>query len=83
MHELNNIPYDFTIEVKNRLKGLDLVDRIPEESWIEVRDIVQEVESNMILKRRKSKKAKWLSPDALKVPEERKKVKASGNRENS
>lgn len=74
MHELSSIPYDFTIEVKNRFKGLDLVDRIPEESWTEVRDIVQEVASNKIPKRSKSKKAKWqndllksLQEDAVRV----------------
>ena len=60
-HDLNQIPYDYTLEVTNRFKGLDLIDRAPEELWMEVRNIVQEVETKIIPKKKKCKKAKWLS----------------------
>ena len=56
-HDLNQIPYDYTVEVRNRFKGLDLIDRVPDELWNEVRDIVQETGSNTILKKNKCKKA--------------------------
>ena len=61
---LNQIPYDYTVEVRNRFKGLDLIDGVPDELWTEVRDIVQVVVIKTILKRKKCKKAKWLSEDA-------------------
>ena len=60
-YDLNQIPYDYTVEVKNRLKGLDLIDRVPDEIWTEVRDIVRETGINTISKKKKCKKAKWLS----------------------
>ena len=60
-YDLNQIPYDYTVEVTNRFKGLDLIDRVPEELWAEVRDIVQEAVINTIPKKKKWKKAKWLS----------------------
>ena len=61
----NQIPYVYTVEVMNRLKGLDLVDRVPEELWIEVHNIVQEVVTKIVPKKKKCKKAKWLSEKAL------------------
>ena len=60
-YDLNQIPYDYTVEVTNRFKGLDLIDRVPEEPWAEVCDIVQEAVIKTILKKKKCKKAKWLS----------------------
>ena len=62
---LNQIPYDYIVEVTNRFKGLDLIDRVPEELWMEVRDIVQEVMIKTIPKKKKCKKAKWLSEEGL------------------
>ena len=62
---LNQIPYDFTVEVTNRFKGFDLIDRVPEELWTEVHDIVQEARIKTIPKKKKCKKAKWLSEKAL------------------
>ena len=64
-YDPNQIPYDYTVEVKNRFKGLDLIDRVSEELWMEVRDIVQETEIKTIPKKKKCKKAKWLSEEAL------------------
>ena len=66
-YDLNQIPYDYTVEVTNRFKGLDLLDRVLEELWMEVRDIVQEVVMETIPKRNKCKKAKWLSEKALQI----------------
>ena len=60
-YDLNQIPYDFTVEVRNRFKGLDLIDRVPKELWTEVHDIVQEAVIKTIPKKKKCKKAKWLS----------------------
>ena len=62
-YDLSQIPYDYTVEVKNRVKGLDLIDRVPKELWTEVHDIVQETKT--IPKKKKCKKAKWLSEEAL------------------
>ena len=59
-NELNQIPYDYTVEVTNRFKGLALIDRMPEELWMEVHDIVQEAAIKTIPKKKKCKKAKWL-----------------------
>ena len=64
-YDLNQIPYDYTVEVRNRFKGLDLIHKVPEELWTEVHDIVQEVVIKNILKKKKCKKAKWLSEEAL------------------
>ena len=58
-YDPNQIPYDYTVEVKNRFKGLDLVDRVPEEPWTEVRNIVQEAVTKTIPKKKKCKRAKW------------------------
>ena len=65
-YELNQIPYDYTVEVRNRIKGLDLIDRVPDELWMEVHDIVQETGSKTIPKKKKCKKAKWLSESPYK-----------------
>ena len=64
-YDLNQIPYDYAVEVKNRFKGLDLIDRVPEELWMEVHNIVQEVVIKIILKKKKCKKAKCLSEEGL------------------
>ena len=61
--DLNQIPYDYTVEVTNRFKGLDLIDRVPEELWTEVCDIIQEAVIKTIPKKKKCKKAKWLSEE--------------------
>ena len=66
-YDLNQIPYDYTVEVRNRLKGLDLIDRVPDELWMEVRDIVQETGIKTIPKKKTCKKAKWLSGEALQI----------------
>ena len=70
-YDLNQIPYDYTVKVTNRFKGLDLIDRVPEELWMEVCDIVQEAGIKTIPKKKKSKKAKWLSEEALQIVEKR------------
>ena len=72
-YDLNHIPYDDTVEVMNRFKGLDLVDRVPEELWAEVHNIVQEAVIKTIPKKKKCKKAKWLSEEDLHIAEEREK----------
>ena len=66
-YDLNQIPYDYTVEVRNRFKGLDLIDRVPGELWNEVRDIVQETGIKTIPMEKKCKKAKWLSVKALQI----------------
>ena len=65
--DLNQIPYDYTVEVRNRFKGLDLIDRVPDELWTEVHDIVQETGIKTIPMEKKCKKAKWLSEEALQI----------------
>ena len=65
-YELNQIPYDYTVEVRNRFKGLDLIDTVPGELWREVHDIVQEAGIKTTPKKKKCKKAKWLSEEAVK-----------------
>ena len=79
-YDQNQIPYNYTVEVTNRFKGLDLVDRVPEELWI-VFDIVQEAVIKTIHKKKKCKRAKWLSEEALQIAEERRKAKGKGKRE--
>ena len=66
-YDLNQIPYDFTVEVRNRFKGLDLIDRVPDELWMEVLNIVQERGIKTIPMETKCKKAKWLSEEALQI----------------
>ena len=77
-YDLNQIPYDYTVEVRNRFKGLDLRDRVPEELWMEFRDIVQEAVIKTISKKMKCKKAKWLSEEALQIAVKRREVKGKG-----
>ena len=72
----NQIPYDYTVEVRNRFKGLDLIDRVPDELWMEVHDTVQEAGIKTIPKKKKCKKAKWLSEKALQIAVKRKEVNA-------
>ena len=66
-YDLNQIHYDYTVEVTNRFKELDLIDRVPEELWTEIHDIVQEAVIKTIPKKKKCKKAKWLSEEALQI----------------
>ena len=80
-YDLNRILYDYTVEVRNRFKGLDLMDRVPDELWMEVRDIVQETGIKTILKKKKCKKAKWLSEEALKIAVRRREAKSKGEKE--
>ena len=72
-YDLNEIPYDYTMEVTNRFKGLDLIDTVPDELWMEVCDIVQETGIKTIPKKKKCKKAKWLSEQALQIAVKRSK----------
>ena len=80
-YDLNQICYDYTVEVTNRFKGLDLIDRVPEEQWMEVCDIVQEAVIKTILNKKKCKKAKWLSEEALQIAEKRRETKGKGEKE--
>ena len=80
-YDLNQIPYDYTVEVTNRFKALDLIDRDPEELWTEVHDIVQEAGIKTIPKKKKRKKAKWLSEDTLQIAEKRRGAKDKGEKE--
>ena len=77
-YDLNQIPYNYTVDVRNRFKGLDLIDRVPEELWMEVPDIVQEAGIKTIPKKKKCKKAKWLSEEALQIAVNRREVKGKG-----
>ena len=80
-YDLNQIPYDYTVEVRNRFKGLDLIDRVPDELWNGVRDIVQETGIKTIPMEKKCKKAKWLSGEALQIAVERRESKGKGEKE--
>ena len=80
-YDLNQIPYDYTVEMRNRFKGLDLNDRVPDELWMEVRDIVQETGIKAIPKKTKCKRAKWLSGEALQIAVKRREVKSKGEKE--
>ena len=80
-YDLNQIHYDYTVEVRNRFKGLDLIDRVPNKLWNEVRDIVQETGIKIIPMEKKCKKAKWLSGEALKIAVERREVKSKAAKE--
>ena len=81
MYDLNQIPYKYTVEVTNRFKGLDLIDRVPEELWTEVHDIVQETVINTIPKNNKCKKAKWLFEEALHIAVKIREVKGKEEKE--
>ena len=80
-YDLNQITYDYTVKVRNRFKGLDLIDRVPEELWMEVCNIVQEAVIKTMPKKKKCKKAKWLSAEALQIVEKRREVKGKGEKE--
>ena len=80
-YDLSQIPYDYTVEVIKRFKGLDLIDRVPEELWKEVHDIVQETGIKTIPMEKKCKKAKWLSEEALQIAVERREAKGKGEKE--
>ena len=77
-YDLNQILYDYTVEVRNRFKGLDLIDRVPDELWMEVHDIVQEAVFKTIPKKKKCKKAKWLPEGVLQIAEKRSEAKGKG-----
>ena len=74
-YDLNQIPYDYTVEVRNRFKGLDVIDGVPDELWMEVRNIVQETGIKTIPMEKKCKKAKWLSGEALQIDVKRREAK--------
>ena len=80
-YDLSQIPYDYTVEVRNRFKGLDLIDREPDELWNEVCDIVQETGIKAIPMEKKCKKAKWLSGEALQIAVKRREAKSKGEKE--
>ena len=80
-YDLNQIPYGYTAEVRNRFKGLDLIDRVPDELWTEVRDNAQETGIKTISKKKKCKRAKWLSGEALQIAVKRREAKSKGEKE--
>ena len=80
-YDLNQIPYDYTVEVRNRFKGLDLIDRVPDDLWTEVHDILQETGIKTIPMKKKCKKAKWLSEEALQIAVKRREAKSKGENE--
>ena len=79
-YNLNQIPYDCTVEVRNRFKGLEVIDRVPDELWMEVHDTVQETRYKAIPKKKKCKKAKWLSEEALQIAVKRREAKSKGEK---
>ena len=79
-YDLNQIPYDYTVEVRNTFKGQDLIDRVPDELWMEVCDTAQETGIKTTPKKKKCKKAKWLSEEALQIAMKRREVKSKGER---
>ena len=80
-YELNQTPYSYTVEMRNRFKGLDLIDRVPDELWTEVHDTVQETVIKTIPKKKKCKKAKWLPEEALQIAKKRRETKSKGEKE--
>ena len=80
-YDLNQIIYDYTVEVRNRFKELDLIDRVPDELWTEIHDIVQKTGFKTIPKKKKCKKAKWLSGEALQIALKRREVQSKGEKE--
>ena len=80
-YDLNQIPYDYTVAVRNRFKGLDQIDRMPDELWTEVRDITQETGIKTIPMENKCKKAKWLSEEALKIAVKKREAKCKEEKE--
>ena len=79
-YDLNQIPYDYTVEVRNRFKGIDLIDRVPDELWTEVRDTVQETGIKTIPREKKCKQAKWLSEETLQITVKRTEAKSKGKK---
>ena len=79
-YDLNQIPYDYTVEMRNRFKGLDLIDRVPDELWTEVHDIVQETGIKTIPMEKKCEKAKWLSGEVLQIAVKRREAKSKGEK---
>ena len=80
-YDLNQIPYDYKVEVRNRFKGLDLIDRVSDELWTEVHGIILETGIKTIPNKKKCKKAKWLSEEALQIAVKRREVKSKGQKE--
>ena len=80
-YDLNQIPYNYIVEVRNRFKGLDLIDKVPDELWTEVCDIVQKTRIKTIPKKKKCKKAKWLSEEALQIAVKKREAKSKGEKE--
>ena len=80
-YDLNQIPYDYTVELRNRFKGLDMIDRVSDELWNKVHDIVEETEIKTIPMEKKCKKAKWLSGEALQISVKRREAKSKGEME--
>ena len=80
-YDLSQIPYDYTVKVRNRFKGLDLIDRVPDELWMEVSNTVQETGIKTTPKKKKCKKAKWLSEEALQIAVKIREVKSKGEKE--
>ena len=80
-YDLNQIPYNYTVEVTNRFKGLDLIDRVPEELWMEIPDIVQESVIKTNPKKKKCKKGKWLAEEDVQIAEKRREAKGKGEKE--
>ena len=80
-YDLDQIPYDYTVEVRNRFKGLDLIDRVPGELWTEVHDIVQETGIKTISNKKKCRKAKWLSEESLQIAVKKREAKSKGKKE--
>ena len=79
--DLNQIPYDYTVEVRNRFKGLDLIEKVPDELWMEVHNIVQQAVTETIPKKKKCKKTKWLSDKDLQIVEKIREMKGIGEKE--
>ena len=80
-YDLNQIPYYYTVEVRNRFKGVDLIDRVPDELWNEVHDIVPKTGMKTIPKKKKCKEAKWLSGETLQIAVKRREMKSKGGKE--
>ena len=80
-YDLNQIPYEYTVEVRNRFKGLDLIDSVHDELWNEVRDIVQETGIKTFPMEKKCKKAKWLSGESLQIAVKSREAKSKGEKE--
>ena len=80
-YDLNQIPYNYTVELKNTFKGLDLIDRVPEELWTEVHGLEKEAVIKILLKKKECKKAKWLLKETLQIAMKRREVKSKGEKE--